>query len=74
MQPLYADHKKHQNQKLFLAPFVSLAPLALTSLRLCFLCVFAFILGGLGNLKIRGRAPGFWQSRDTANRRAPAVW
>ncbi len=36
-----------KTQKLFLTPFVSLAPLALTSLRLCFLCAFAFILGDL---------------------------
>ncbi len=27
---------------------------SLRSLRLCFLCAFAFILGGLGDLKIRG--------------------
>ena len=46
-----------KTQKLFLAPFVSLAPLALTSLRLCFLCAFAFILGDLKIRAIRGLFP-----------------
>jgi len=43
-----------------LAPFVSLATLALTSLRLCFLCAFAFILGDLKIRTIRGLFPRGW--------------